>query len=83
MLVKPAETPLRARRAPCPVTRVACRGRQPFQPKLHITNADFLSITRNGQLCDAEGGLGLEEFELVMRDQAMHARARARNLRGV
>ncbi len=42
---------------------------QPFQPKLHITDADFLSITRNGQLCDAEGGLGLKEFELVMRDQ--------------
>ena len=42
---------------------------QPFQPKLHLTDEDFLSITHNGQLCDAEGGLGLKEFELVMRDQ--------------
>jgi hypothetical protein len=49
---------------------------QPFQPKLHITNADFLSITHNGQLCDAEGGLGLREFELVMRDQVLCVPAR-------
>ena len=42
---------------------------QPFQPKLHMTDADFLSITRNGRLCDEEGGLGEREFELVMREQ--------------
>ncbi len=42
---------------------------QPFQPKLHMTDADFLSITRNGKLCDNEGGLGEREFELVMREQ--------------
>jgi hypothetical protein len=42
---------------------------QPLQPKLHITDADFLSITRNGKLCDEEGGLGEREFELVMREQ--------------
>jgi hypothetical protein len=42
---------------------------QPFQPKLHMTDEDFLSITHNGRLCDAEGGLGLKEFELVMRNQ--------------
>ncbi len=44
-------------------------GPQPFEPKLHMTDEDFLSITQNGQLCDAEGGLGLKEFELVMRNQ--------------
>ncbi len=42
---------------------------QPFRPKLHMTDADFLSITRNGRLCDGEGGLGRREFELVMREQ--------------
>ncbi len=42
---------------------------QPFQPKLHMTDADFLSITRNGELCDEDGGLGTREFELVMREQ--------------
>jgi hypothetical protein len=42
---------------------------QPFQPKLHMTDADFQSITRNGELCDEEGGLGTHEFELVMREQ--------------
>ncbi len=42
---------------------------QPFKPKLHMTDADFLSITLNGKLCDGEGGLGLQEFERVMREQ--------------
>ena len=42
---------------------------QPFQPKLHLTDADFVSITRNGQLCDEEGGLGPQEFDQVMREQ--------------
>jgi hypothetical protein len=48
---------------------------QPFQPKLHMTDADFLSITLNGKLCDNEGGLGEREFELVMREQVrcLHA----------
>ncbi len=46
-------------------------GLQPFQPKLHITDEDFHSITHDGQLCDAEGGLGLKEFELVMRNQVL------------
>ena len=34
-----------------------------------MTDADFLSITRNGRLCDGDGGLGAHEFELVMREQ--------------
>ena len=34
-----------------------------------MTDADFLSITLNGKLCDREGGLGEHEFELVMREQ--------------
>jgi hypothetical protein len=45
---------------------------QPFQPKLHMTDADFRSITRNGQLCDKAGGIGASEFDLVMREQAGH-----------
>ncbi len=27
-----------------------------------MTDADFLSITRGGRLCDGEGGLGKREF---------------------
>ena len=42
---------------------------QPFQPKLHLTDSDFVSITRNGELCDEEGGLGPHEFDQVMREQ--------------
>jgi hypothetical protein len=34
-----------------------------------MTDADFLSITLNGKLCDGEGGMGLLEFERVMREQ--------------
>ena len=34
-----------------------------------MTDADFVSITRNGQLCDEEGGLGPQEFDQVMREQ--------------
>jgi hypothetical protein len=36
-----------------------------------MTEADFHSITRNGELCDGEGGLGPREFELVMRKQVV------------
>ncbi len=51
---------------------------QPFKPKLHMTDADFLSITRNGKLCDDEGGLGEREFELVMREQVSRLRGGGR-----
>ena len=33
-----------------------------------MTDADFVSITRNGQLCDKEGELGPHEFDQVMRE---------------
>ncbi len=52
-------------------------GPQPFEPKLHITDEDFIGITHNGLLCDAEGGLGLREFELVMRDQVLAGSAQS------
>jgi hypothetical protein len=34
-----------------------------------MTDADFLSITDNGRLCDAEGALRRREFEEAMRAQ--------------
>ncbi len=34
-----------------------------------MTDADFLSITHSGRLCDDEGGLGEHAFELIMREQ--------------
>jgi hypothetical protein len=51
---------------------------QPFQPKLHMTDADFFSITRNVKCCDDDGGLGEREFELVMREQVVCPLASAR-----
>ena len=43
---------------------------QAFEPKIHMTDSDFMSITRNGALCGADGRLGREGFELLMREQA-------------
>ena len=47
---------------------------QPLKPTLHMTEADFQGITRGGRLCNAEGGLGYREFELVMREQVGQVR---------
>ncbi len=44
-----------------------------------MTEADFHSITRNGELCDGDGGLGPREFELVMRKQVAMAQQSAEN----
>jgi hypothetical protein len=55
---------------------------QPFEPKLHMTDADFHSITLNGRLCDDEGGLGLPEFERMMREQVRPTPAAAARRRG-
>ena len=42
---------------------------QSFQPKLHMTESDFETFTHNGSLCDDEGGLGLQNFEDLMRNE--------------
>uniref|UniRef100_A0A7S0MVB5 EF-hand domain-containing protein n=2 Tax=Cryptomonas curvata TaxID=233186 RepID=A0A7S0MVB5_9CRYP len=43
-----------------------------FTPRIHISDSDFASITQDGELCDARGQLGLDEFERVMRRQIRH-----------
>eukprot|EP00292_Cryptomonas_paramecium_P000167 CAMPEP_0113678112 /NCGR_PEP_ID=MMETSP0038_2-20120614/9720_1 /TAXON_ID=2898 /ORGANISM="Cryptomonas paramecium" /LENGTH=379 /DNA_ID=CAMNT_0000595621 /DNA_START=655 /DNA_END=1791 /DNA_ORIENTATION=- /assembly_acc=CAM_ASM_000170 len=40
-----------------------------FDPKIHLTDLDFMSLTDNLKLCDEDGQLGLKEFEVVMRRQ--------------
>ena len=45
------------------------RGPQGFEPKIHMTDSDFMSLTDNGAMCRADGGLGREGFELLMREQ--------------
>ncbi len=42
---------------------------QDFTPRIHVSDSDFMAITRNGALCRPNGGLGPAEFEVVMRDQ--------------
>ena len=42
---------------------------QNFIPRIHVTESDFMILTRNGALCDANGTLGFKEFEVCMREQ--------------
>ncbi len=37
--------------------------RQDFEPRIHLTQADFASITQRGLLCDADGQLTVAQFE--------------------
>jgi hypothetical protein len=34
--------------------------RQDFKPNIHISQSDFVTMTMNGTLCDADGCLGIE-----------------------
>ena len=48
-----------------------CRalGQLPTSPRLHFSVADYQTLTRHGELCNANGCLGIDEFETVMREQ--------------
>ncbi len=50
-------------------THVGMAGRQNFRPWIHVTPADFDSLTRNRALCEADGTLSPESFESMMREQ--------------
>ncbi len=50
---------------------VAPAGRQNFRPWIHVTPADFDSLTRNRALCEADGTLSPESFESMMREQVL------------
>mmetsp|Transcript_52853 Transcript_52853/g.139104 ORF Transcript_52853/g.139104 Transcript_52853/m.139104 type:complete len:648 (+) Transcript_52853:92-2035(+) len=43
-----------------------------FDPPIHVTASDFASLTQDGELCDANGELGPDEFEAAMRKQIQH-----------
>jgi hypothetical protein len=38
-----------------------------FSPPVHITSSDFATLTQNGTLCNANGEMSPDEFELAMR----------------
>ena len=42
---------------------------QDFNPRIHITDSDFASITLDGSLCDSRGQLGPDGFAEVIRRQ--------------
>jgi hypothetical protein len=50
-------------------SRAAPAGRQNFRPWIHVTPADFDSLTRNRTLCEADGTLTPQRFESMMREQ--------------
>ncbi len=64
--VYPVTTPARI---PTSIVRRLCGGPQGFEPKIHMTDSDFTSITGNGALCGADSRLGREGFEVLMREQ--------------
>ena len=42
---------------------------QDFSPRIHLSEEDFLVMTRGGGLLDEEGMLRMGAFEEVMREQ--------------
>jgi hypothetical protein len=40
--------------------------------RVHVSQSDFVTITRNGALCNAQGGIGAKEFETIIRGQVRH-----------
>jgi len=43
-----------------------------FFPRIFISDSDFIAMTKNGALCNANGHLGPQEFENVMREQILN-----------
>jgi hypothetical protein len=43
---------------------------QNFRPWIHVTPSDFNALTRNRALCDENGNLSPQNFDLMMREQA-------------
>jgi hypothetical protein len=37
--------------------------------RIHMSESDFVDMTRNGELCIATGEIGSQEFESIMRGE--------------
>ncbi len=37
--------------------------------RIHMSESDFVDMTNNGELCNANGGIGSREFESIMRGE--------------
>jgi hypothetical protein len=37
--------------------------------RIHMSESDFMDMTRNGALCNAAGEIGAQEFETIMRGE--------------
>ena len=44
---------------------------QSFDPPIFVSDSDFVAITNNGALCNADGNIGAAEFEAVLREQIL------------
>ena len=52
-----------------PPTDAPAQRAQNFWPRIHVAPSDYMALTRGGELCNAEGHLGPDEFEAAMREQ--------------
>ena len=39
--------------------------------RIHMSESDFVDMTRNGALCNAAGEIGAREFETIMRGEVI------------
>eukprot|EP00291_Cryptomonas_curvata_P025007 CAMPEP_0172175582 /NCGR_PEP_ID=MMETSP1050-20130122/14314_1 /TAXON_ID=233186 /ORGANISM="Cryptomonas curvata, Strain CCAP979/52" /LENGTH=495 /DNA_ID=CAMNT_0012847713 /DNA_START=581 /DNA_END=2068 /DNA_ORIENTATION=- len=44
-----------------------CRAIKNLDPRIHLSESDFLDFTENGELCNSAGEIGPMEFETIMR----------------
>ena len=54
---------------PLPAVTLYCSSEQDFKPPIHMSDSDFVSLTANTTRCDANGCIGLEAFDRIMRQQ--------------
>jgi hypothetical protein len=71
----PADSTTRARVQPQP-DPPGCPGQD---PRIHLSESDFLALTLDGALLNPSGEIGPAEFETIMRRE-LHAYAQARPL---
>ena len=44
-------------------------GFQEITPRIYMADSDFDAITNNGEICDADGNVGVEEFVQIMHKE--------------
>ncbi len=42
---------------------------QEITPRIYMADSDFDALTNNGEICDAEGNVGVEQFVQIMQKE--------------